>query len=364
MSHFIAGELYRTDINGVILEDLTKYVTAGTVEYSAERSGSTPLIGRFTLDKADALDPLRDFVSPFLILDGHKPVRMGIYTVTLPSERHTYRRAEPTYELRDLTARMAAGGSREPYVIPTGTTIVDALTDLNGEVGLTRFDFPRSTRVTGYKRTNPPGMPFLEQANKLCEGFGWYPEWMGLDGKIVTKPQQLLSETTPITTLGSDAPADYLGTEPVVQVVPTDPSAVANIVVVTRDRGDGDILEAVRVNDDPGSETSTGRIGPRVYGGGPYEASDAETQADVDAIADRLFEQARSYERRVTLKVEPDTRLLGMWRTLDLDIETVAGANLRGRYWINGWLVGFTPKQALMQFTLNRMVRFDRGEDR
>lgn len=362
MSRTIYGELYRTDRDGVILDDLSSAVIDGTVEYSAERSGGTPLVGRFNLDQADALDPLRDFVSPFLVLKAEDGTiqrqRMGVYCVSIPSERHTYTTAQPTYEMRDLTDLLARGGSKDPRIVASGTNATTALTDLAALASLTRLTFPNSTRTTGYKRNYPAGTAWLDQMNLLCEAFGWYSVWMGLDGKLVTKPQQLLSETTPITILTTDDPVD------VVTVEPGDPSAVANVVVVTRDRGDADILEAVRVNDDPASETSTQAIGPSVYGNAPYEASEAETQADVDAVADRLFDQMRSYERIVTLQVEPRFDVLGMWRTIELQIETVAGANLRGRYWINGWRAGFGPQNAAIELTLNRMVRFERGEDR
>ncbi|MGH2548678.1 MAG: hypothetical protein ACRDHN_04780 [Thermomicrobiales bacterium] len=368
MSRVISGELYRTDRDGVILGNLSAAVKSGSIEYSADRSGGTALLGRFVLDRADALAPLQDFVSPFLVLKdelGHTTrTRLGIFRVSIPSEVHSPNQAEPSYELRDLTELLARGASKDPYVIAAGTTFVSALSAVAGLVGITRLALPNSSRVTGYKRTYPAGTSYLEIMNRLCEAVAWYPVWMGLDGKLTTKPQQKLSESTPIGTISSADPAEVGGGAPVVNVVATDPAAVANMVVVTRDRGDGDLLEAIRVNDDPASETSVPRIGPAIFGGGPYEASDAETQADVDAIADRLLDQCRSYERQVTLKVEPNPGWLGMWRTIELQIATAAGANLRGRYWISGWSQGFTPGEALTGFTLNRWVRFGRGEDR
>lgn len=362
MSRLIAGEFYRTDRDGVILDDLSRLVVSGSVEYSAERSGGTPLTGQFTLSQADALEPMRDFVSPFLTLtdeDGtvHRQ-RMGVYRVALPRETHTRTTAQPTYQLRDLTDLLAQGGAAEPRIVASGTGIVTALTDLAGLAGLSRLALPDSSRTTGYKRTYAAGTTWLEQANRLCEAFGWYPLWMGLDGRLTTRPQQLLSETTPIATLTTADPVDTITIEP------TDPAQLANIVVVIRDRGDQAPLEAIRRNDDPASETSTVAIGPIVYGGGPYEASDAETQEDVDAIADRLIDQCRSYDRTVVLRIPPRFDALGMWRTLELRIETVAGANLRGRYWIRGWRAGFRPDDAAMELTLGRLVRFGRGEDR
>lgn len=361
MSRKIYGEFYRTDIDGVILEDLSDQVLAGNVDYSAQRSGSTPLLGRFTLKQADLLEPMVSFVSPFLVLieeDGTRSRRrMGIYQAALPSERHFPNRAEPTYELRDLTALLARGASAEPYVIASGTNIVTALTAVAALAGIARVSFPASSRTTGYKRTYPAGTPWLEIFNKLCEAFGWYPGWMDLDGRLTTRPQQLLSETTPITTLTEERLTGELA------VVPNDPDQVANIVVAVRDRADQPPLEAIRINDDPSSPTSTVNIGPRVFSGGPYEVSDAETQNDIDAIADRLFEQARSYERVVTARLHPDVRLLGMFRTLDLDIATTSGAHLRGKYWIRDWAAGFTPREAAMTFSLNRLVRFGKGED-
>ena len=362
MTRGIVGELYRTDRDGVILDDLSRLVVSGSVEYNAERSGGTPLTGEFTLSQADALEPMRDFVSPFLSLtdeDGTvQRQRMGVYRVALPRETHTRTTAQPTYQLRDLTDLLALGGSTEPRVVASGTNITTALTDLAALAGLTRVAFPNSTRTTGYKRTYPAGTTWLEQSNRLCEAFGWYPEWMGLDGKLTTRPQQLLSETTPIATLTTDDPTDTISIEP------TNQADLANIVVVTRDRGDQEPLEGSWRNDDPASETSTVNIGPIVYGGGPYEAVDAETQQDIDAIVNRLADQCRSYDRTVVLKIPPRFDVLGMWRTLDLEIETVAGANLRGRYWIRGWRAGFTPADAAMTLTLGRLVRFNRGEDR
>lgn len=368
MSRYIAGELFRTDRDGVILDELTSTVKTGTVEYSADRSGGTPLLGRFTLDKADALRPLRDFVCPYLILEdelGNRTrTRMGIYRVVLPGEWHTLGRAEPTYELRDLTDVLAAGGPSEPYDIPSGTVFVTAMAAVAAQVGITRLNFPNSTRVTGYDRSYPAGTTWLEILNRLCEAVAWYPVWMGLDGRLTTRPQLPLLESTPIAQLTTADPAEVGGGTPYVQVLPTDPRAVANTVIVTRDRGDGDILEAIRINNDPSSESSVQEIGTVIYGGGPYEASDAETQADVDAIADRLLGQCRSYERRVQLKTEPNPRWFGMWRTMDLLIDTEAGANLRGNYWINAWRQGFTPSDAVTPWVLNRNVRFERGEDR
>jgi hypothetical protein len=131
---------------------------------------------------------------------------------------------------------------------------------------------------------------------------------------------------------------------------------------VVRDRGDEAPLEWSEVNDDPNSPSSTVNIGPVLLGNKPYEARDAETLDDVKALARRLLEQAKSYERTVTMKVEPDPALLGMWRTIDLAIETIAGANLRGRYWLHGWRAGFTPQDAMFQLTLNRNVRHGFGE--
>jgi len=132
---------------------------------------------------------------------------------------------------------------------------------------------------------------------------------------------------------------------------------------VRRERSDQPTLIARRVNNDADSPISVFNIGREVlYGGAPYDARDAEDQDDVDAIADRLIEEARSYERTVTVTVPPDPDLPGPRRVIDLDLET-AGWDARGRYWLREFSLGFTPQDAAMNLVCNRLVRFEHGED-
>jgi len=355
----ISKALYRCTINGERLEDISDSFTGGRVRY---RESSTGAAMTFDMELVgpEAVKPLSEFVTPFVTyqFDDGRTVerRLGVYVVAQPDAVVTQSTATMRYPCEDIlsVARDATLGGI--YKINSGANIAEAIADLLELVGITNVRLPRSTKTTGYKRALSGEMPIIEAANSLCDAARWWPLSMALDGAVTTQPSRLLSQSQAVRTITND---DYINAW---THRPTR-GAVGNVVIVRRERSDQPTLIARRVNNDADSPISVFNIGREVlYGGAPYDARDAEDQDDVDAIADRLIEEARSYERTVTVTVPPDPDLPGPRRVIDLDLET-AGWDARGRYWLREFSLGFTPQDAAMNLVCNRLVRFEHGED-
>src|SRR5690606_3554116 len=97
---------------------------------------------------------------------------------------------------------------------------------------------------------------------------------------------------------------------------PTDTS-VANIIIVIKDNPSEPPLTAIRRNDEPDSPTSTVSIGENVRVETIAEMAD---QAAVDALADRLLAESRTFYQVASLRLLPDARVLIPNQTIDLDL--------------------------------------------
>jgi hypothetical protein len=357
----ITKQLFRCDVAGNRLEDLSDIFLDGTVSYRDDTGGGVPMTFDLQTTGAQRLDDLADFVSPYLTIAYDNgatfgPQRLGVFVVAQPDVTITQTTAKQSYPCEDLTSVLRDAVLTSTWKIPTGTNIMDAIAALIVNAGITKYRLPSSARVTGYNRAYPKGTTNLEAINKLCVAAKCFPVWMAIDGAITTSFSKLLSQSQPITTITD---ADYIGE---VTHQPTR-GQLGNVVVVRRERSDQSTLYAVRKNTDVDSPISIPNLGREIlYTGAAIDATDAEDQSDVDDLADRLIEEARSYERTVGITVMPDTDYLAPHRVVDCDIQTESW-DVYGRLWIKEWTIGMTPANVAPTLTLNRFVRFFRGED-
>jgi hypothetical protein len=355
----ITKNLYRCTIDGVRVEDITDSFIGGSVRYQ-ERDGVGNLVFTMELIGPEVVTPLADFVSPFVTYtfdDGTTSThRLGVYVVGQPDAVLTQTTARTTYPCEDLTAVARDAVFTGVYKVASGTNIATAIQGILEQCGLVNIRLPRTTKTTGYKRAFPIGTTNLDAANSLCDAARWWKLGMALDGAITTQPSRLLSQSQPVRTYTND---DYIGE---VLHKPTR-GMVGNTVIVRRERSDQPTLYAKRYLTDTSNPLSHTRIGREIlYGGAPYDARDAEDQDDVDAIADRMIEEAQSYERTIDVTVPPEPSVLGNHRVLDFDLETDLW-DVYGRYFLSGWEIGLDPQSAAMRLTCQRLVRFLRGED-
>ncbi|MGB3330159.1 MAG: SH3 domain-containing protein [Thermomicrobiales bacterium] len=120
-------------------------------------------------------------------------------------------------------------------------------------------------------------------------------------------------------------------------------------------------ITAIRINDDASSSVSTVTLGRRIVRE-TENLPTIETQAQADAIADRLIQESLSYYRRLTLGTLPDPR-----RTLH-EIYALTLRNRRGdviadgNWYCRGWTLGFTPDDGEMKHICHRIEPYKRKE--
>jgi hypothetical protein len=356
----VSKALFTCSIDGVLLEDISDAFVDGSVRYREDQGRG---VMTFTMDLKgpQVVTPLSDFVTPFVTYtydDGtvSAPVRLGVFVAGEPDVTLTQRTSRLSAPCEDLTAVVRDSVTDAPYKIPSGTNIATAIGDALEAAGIVRYRLPRSTKTTGYTRNFPTGTSHLEIVNNLTTAARWWPVSMALDGAITTQPSRLLSQSQAVATITN---ADYIGE---VLHKPTR-GMLGNVVKVRRERSDQPTLYAIERNTDADSPISIPNVGREIpYMGGWIEARDAEDQGDVDELAARLIEEARSYERTVQVTVPPNPSLLGSHRVLDFDIET-SDWDVFGRHWLREWTAGLTPQDAAYSLTVNRLVRAGRGED-
>lgn len=363
----IDAELWRTDANGMRLEDLTPYFVGGTVDWRYERGGGiagdpngTALMANLTLSRTDLISPYADFLAPMMMLtfdDGRadKTIPLGIFTVTRPSEEYGESSSEVTFECRDLTHLLAKSTFDSTYTVTAGTEIDTALRGIIESAGTAAHTITDSTRTTGYARSYRKGSSRLVAANKLAHAFGWYRLFAGLDGRIRSLPYRSHAYQHPVVSLTDD---DFVN---LMQVTPI--GEMANVVQLTAENphgGEHRAYFARAVNNDARDPLSTVSLGREiVYQGQTVTVQDVESLADLKALAAAWLEEARSAETTVQFQVSPDTPF-GMLRTVTLNT-TGSRAHLAGHYRLKAWSIGFSPDEALLTMECARVVTFGQG---
>jgi hypothetical protein len=353
--------VFRCTVDGNRVEDITDVFTGGTVKRQQGTSGDAPAVFTMELIGAERVVPLKDFVTPYVRINYDDEsttgwMRLGVFVTGQPDATITQTTVRKSYPCEDLTAVMRDAAFNDTYKIASGTNIATAIAGIITNAGLVKYQLPNTAKTTGYTRNFPKGMSNLEAANSLCQAAGWWPLYCDRQGVIRTAPSRLLSDSQPLARYTND---DYIGT---IQDKPTR-GQLGNVVAVRRERSDKSPLYAIRRNTDVDSPISIPNIGREIlYSGGWVDATDAEDQDDVDALADRLIEEARSYERTVAMTILPSIDLLDPHRVIDLDIAT-DHYDFYGRYWVTQAVVGTGPKDVVMPISCNRLVRFRRGED-
>jgi hypothetical protein len=356
----ISGELWRCDIDGQPLEDLSDLFVSGMVDWNYDRGGGlfgsfdgTALQSTFTLRKVDALMPLIDFYTTYINIDyddGKPPKRqqLGVYAVDPCQEEHDALEGRCTIVGQSLTSVLRDTYFTFTTAIAAGAQFDTAIRLIISDAGIGRHNIRSSTKTLGYTRKFGITWNRLAACNKLAHAAGWYRLFDELDGRITTLPYRSNKTTEPSAIYTQADPVDILNVEP--QGKP------ANTVIVYAQRPGRSTLKSVKMNsveEDPYSVPALGR--QIVYGGGPIVYDDIEDQAALDAIAADLLEEAGSYEQIVTMSVLPDPHP-DILRTVVLNFGGEK-AHLDGQYHLRGWSLGLTHDTALMNLELHRIVK-------
>lgn len=342
-------ELWRATLDNVLVEDISASLTGGGITLNHDRAFTTE--ARFDLRDVGVVTPPTDYLAIFQhqAFDDGRPSRrdqLGLFTTTVPPGIRTIERSDGTYTGLDLTSVLARYAFTDTYNISQGTNVVEAVLAILALANITRVTIPASGDTLPNAKSFAIGTTYLDAANQLLSSIGYYHLSMSTDGRLVSGESREAQYVEPWRTITD---GDVMGP---IENQPTN-TGIHNIVIVVNDNMIDPPLTAVRRNDDLTSPTSTVTIGPRVR---PTEyRSDLADQAAVDALADRLLAEERSYYQTARLRLLPDPGALDTHQVIDLDLTGKQGI-LSGRWRVRTVTMGFDPDGAGPELEINRVT--------
>lgn len=345
----VSFDIVRSDIDNIQSDALTlaSYsATSNLIDLNHDRDIKTQL--NLALRQSDALDPYRDYVAVWLGRewdDGRESTKdqLGLFGIRVPPGTRTIERSDAIYTGHDLTALVARYAFTDTYNIAAASNYVTAVKDILALAGITRALIEPTTQTTAAIISFPVGTTYLAACNKLLDAIGYYHLAMMPDGRLFSMPSRPLHLVQPYRVITDD---DLMRP---VEIQPLD-TTVANIVIVVKDNPSGAPLTATRRNDAADSPTSTVNIGPitRVETRG-----DLADQAAVNALADRLLSEGRSFYQTARLAILPDPRVLIPHQTIELNL-TGKLAILNGLWWCRTAKVPLSTKATEVE--INRVT--------
>lgn len=355
----VGGRLYRCDINGVVIEDISREIIQGMVEWDADRlaagsSSGTQFSASLTIRNPRRIAAYRDYLKPVLIVSypSSGQVRrfpLGVFLTEIPDEDITRQHSIGTFQLNDLTMILRDKVFDAPYSIASGVNFRDAIVALIEGAGLMRHNIQVTDRSTGYVRTFKAGTTYLEALNRLCMAIGWYNVFMTPDGRISTLPFRDFSKIQPFATYTDNDPIGPL------QLLPARAN-IGNVARVVRENPSQAPIVYTARNLDLESPISVPNVGREILiGGAPVRSSDIETEADAQALAEKMLRDAEGLYRVIKMRVLPGSPP-AIYQSAELDMNLTThnayGRNLSGRYHIRRWQAGFTPVTAAVEMEL------------
>lgn len=305
--HTIWYEVYQADRQNAQLADLTEwFYSASQGEVSLNHDRAIKSQCTVAMRGPDRLQPYRDYLAVWMVRDwgdGRPSQRdqLGLFEVRVPPGTRTVERAEAVYTGYDLTATLARYAFTEAYNIAASANYVEAALDILALADISRTLIEPTTQTTAAVISFPVGTTYLEAANTLLQAIGYYQLAAMPDGTLMSMMTRPLHMVEPYRTITD---ADLMAP---VEIQPLD-TTVANIIIVVKNNPDSDPLIAIRRNDDPDSPTSTINLGPIARS--PEEYAELADQAAVDALADRLLSEGRSFYQTAKIALLPDPRAL------------------------------------------------------
>lgn len=348
----INWELWRATVNNEMIQDLTDWFVGGQVSLNHDRAISTQ--ATIIVSDAAIVNPYTDYLAVFVsreYVDGRKTDReqIGLYTIGVPAGVRTVEAAEGTYTGNDLTAKLAARAFEDTYNIAASTNYIVAIEGIIGLTDITRYQIAPTPQALSAPKSFAVGTTYLDACNELLASIGYYHLSMTPTGRLVSMPSRNIEYTEPYRVL---TPDDLMA--PVIPQ-PTD-TTVANVVIVVKDNLNEPPLTAVRRNDDPASPTSTVNLGVQSRTEIRAELTD---QSAVDALADRLLSEGRTFYQTARTTILPDPGILQPHQTIDMQ-GTGRLSILDGRWWVRTATINFGTSGGCV-VELNRVTDRIRG---
>lgn len=345
----VSFELRQSDRENNQTTDLSgNFYAAGSAAIDLNHDRVVKTQAHLAINDPTLLEPYTDFVAVWLNRDYDDGAasdrdQLGLFEVRVPPGTRTIERADAVYVANDLTALVARYAFTDAYNIAAASNYVTAATDILALAGITRTLIEPTTQTTAAIISFPIGTSYLTACNTLLQAIGYYNLSALPDGRLFSTPTRALQYVQPYRTITDD---DLMRP---VDIQPLD-TTVANIVIVVKDNPNAAPLTATRSNDAVDSPTSTVNLGPitRVV-----QQSDLADQAAVNALADRLLSEGRSFYQTAKLTILPDPRVLIPHQTVKLEL-TGKLEILNGLWWIRTAKVPLSTKAT--EIEINRVT--------
>jgi hypothetical protein len=305
----ITTAIYRASRDNVWLEDISQQVEGGQI--SVDTTQAVPMTFQAQALGPNVLTPFQDWLAPVITMVEPDPLtgaaitttqQLGLYMVMPPVRTYTAAQGVQEIDGRDSLWLLASSGPGEPWSRATGQNVGIAMETVCNLAGV-RHAVQTTSLTLPKRRTWPWNATWLQIFNDLARSIGFVPAWVDRVGRVRSQRFKKLGDTTPARTISS-ANGDVLDT---VRLEP-DLTRLCNHVVVVGNDPKGTPVIAERLNDDPGSPTSTVSLGTTAD---PVkitkfvEDPNLTDQDAVDALADRLMEQGTSVYVRMSVRSMP-----------------------------------------------------------
>ena len=343
-------ELWRATIDNTLVEDISHNLVSNGSGVTMNHDRVITSQATLRVIDTSLINPYVDFLAVFQNREYDdsgiiERDQLGLFTTPVPSGSRTINRAEGVYTGHDLTAILGRYTFTDTYNIAQGVNRVDAVITIMALAGITRHLITPSARTFDTPVTFAAGTTYLEACNLILEGIGYYHLSCTPDGRLTSVASQDIRYVEPYATLTDD---DLMRE---VETQNTD-TTVANVIVVIQDNFSEPPLWAVRRNDEVDSPTSTENIGVKSR---TETRSNLADQAAVNALADRLLSEGRTFYQVAAVQTLPDPRVMNTRQTVDLEL-TGRLSIFNGRWRIRTASIGFVPDLSGPMLEINRVT--------
>lgn len=301
----ITPMVFRATKQNVLSDDLSAYMTAGSVDMRTDRTIKKLFHGSIT--NPTKFHAYADYLAPVIKIqfaDGSiVQNQLGLYSLIPTDETHRQFGVTGGFEARDITWALAETTFNLAQHIPAGTNIISYAKAL-----IAAEDFlaniPNSAVTTAKILSYPITWSKLKVINKLLNLAGYYQCWGDNKGYITSFPFLNFKATEPAKILVSGKSSEIVGA---IKRSPEYGSIYNKVRVIKEDtQNPGNSFVVNKTNVQPDSPTSTVSLG-RVRMMDPYIDNDIPDLTTGTEIARNLLQEASSFHVRYDVQTILDT---------------------------------------------------------
>lgn len=308
-------------------------VLNGSIEYGALRE--IKRTGRFKIKDSGKIDYLRHRLKVYMRLhmpkkpgaDGYAEFPLGVFLLSTPPRRDEHGIVVRDVEAYDLGQVLRDDKTERRYTVLSGTNVVQAVADVLLSAGLTKLNLEPTDKTLPSDRDWPPGTPKARIVADLLGSINYASLWFDGEGYAVARPY-VAPDKASISYTYADDSLSVVYSEGYEHNL--DAFGVANKWVLFVSEPDRPPLLSVRVNDNPGSPTSTVNRGRVIV---DYRQVDAVDQESLDGLADRLKIEATQLFEHIRFR----TALMPFHEHAEVLHLRYAHLGINGRYVETGW---------------------------